>query len=77
MRPLILVTPSTQVTGAELLDHSISVGSRYLDAILGAGGLPVALPLTTDRQSLRAFLERADGVLLTGGDDLAPASRRS
>ena len=76
MRPLILVTPSTQVTGAELLDHSISVGSRYLDAILGAGGLPVALPLTTDRQSLRAFLERADGVLLTGGDDLAPALHR-
>ncbi len=76
MRPLILVTPSTQITGAELLDHSISVGSRYLDAILVAGGLPVALPLTTDRKSLRAFLERADGVLLTGGDDLAPVLHR-
>jgi putative glutamine amidotransferase len=76
MRPLILVTPSTQVTGAELLDHSISVGSRYLQAVLAAGGLPVALPLVTDRAELRAYLERADGVLLTGGDDIAPAIHR-
>ncbi len=76
MRPLILVTPSTQVTGAELLDHSISVGSRYLQAVLAAGGLPVALPLVTDRAELRAYLERADGVVLTGGDDLAPAIHR-
>lgn len=76
MRPLILVTPSTQVTGAELLDHSISVGSRYLQAILAAGGLPVALPLVTDRAELRAYLERADGVVLTGGDDVAPAIHR-
>ena len=76
MRPLILVTPSTQVTGVELVDHSISVGSRYFDAIIAAGGLPVALPLTTDRTLIRAFLERAQGVLLTGGDDLAPAIHR-
>lgn len=76
VRPLILVTPSTQVSGAELLDHSISVSSRYLQAVLAAGGLPVALPLVTDRAELRAYLERADGVLLTGGDDLAPAIHR-
>lgn len=76
MRPLILVTPSTQLTGAELLDHSISVGSRYLQAVLDAGGLPLALPLVTDRAQLRAYLELADGVMLTGGDDLAPAIHR-
>ena len=76
MRPLILVTPSTQVTGAEMLDHSISVSSRYLQAVLDAGGLPLALPLVTDRAELRAYLDRADGVLLTGGDDLAPATHR-
>ena len=76
MRPLILVTPSTQVTGAELMDHSISVGSRYLAAVLEAGGLPVALPLTTDPELLRAYLEQAAGVLLTGGDDIAPAIHR-
>ena len=76
MRPLILVTPSTQVTGAEMLDHSISVGSRYLDAIIDSGGLALALPLTTDRGLIREFLARADGVLLTGGDDVAPAIHR-
>jgi len=76
MRPLILVTPSTQRSGAELLDHSISVGSRYLQAVAAAGGLPLSLPLTTDREELRAYLQRADGVLLTGGDDLAPSIHR-
>jgi putative glutamine amidotransferase len=76
MRPLILVTPSTETSGAEFLDHSISVGSRYLEAILAAGGLPVCLPLVTERAVLREFLSRADGVLLTGGDDIAPTIHR-
>ena len=37
-RPIILVTPSTHAAGAEFPDHSISVSSRYLEAVLDAGG---------------------------------------
>lgn len=72
-RPIILVTPSTHAAGAEFPDHSISVSSRYLEAILDAGGLPVALPQLTRRGRLSEYLERADGVLLTGGDDIHPS----
>lgn len=71
-RPIILVTPSTHAAGAEFPDHSISVSSRYLEAVLEAGGLPVALPQLTQRSRLAGYLERADGVLLTGGDDIHP-----
>jgi gamma-glutamyl-gamma-aminobutyrate hydrolase PuuD len=71
-RPLMLVTPSTEASGAELKDHSISLGSRYLRAVLDCGGLPVALPLTTDRDQIAGFIARCDAVLLTGGDDIQP-----
>ena len=71
-RPIILVTPSTHAAGAEFPDHSISVSSRYLEAVLDAGGLPLALPQLTHRGRLAEYLERADGVLLTGGDDIHP-----
>ncbi len=71
-RPTILVTPSTQASGVEFLDHSISVGSRYLEAVLDAGGLPVALPQVTHRGRLAEYVEKADGILLTGGDDIQP-----
>ena len=71
-RPIILVTPSTHAAGAEFPDHSISVSSRYLEAILDAGGLPLALPQLTHRGRLADYLERVDGVLLTGGDDIHP-----
>jgi putative glutamine amidotransferase len=71
-RPLILVTPSPQDSGVELLDPSISVGNRYLEAVIEAGGLPLVLPLTTDRSRLAEYLTRADGVMLTGGDDIDP-----
>ena len=71
-RPIILVTPSTHAAGAEFPDHSISVSSRYLEAVLDAGGLPLALPQLTHRGRLAEYLERVDGVLLTGGDDIHP-----
>lgn len=51
------------------------VGHRqgYIDAILQAGGLPVVLPPLADEVTLRALFERMDGLLLAGGEDIAPA----
>ena len=71
-RPLILVTPSPQDAGVELADPSISVGNRYLEAVEEAGGLPLVLPLTTDRSRLAEYVSAAHGVMLTGGDDIDP-----
>ena len=72
MRPLILVSPSTSPAGAEMADHSTSVSSRYLQSVLDAGGLPLTLPLTTDRTALAEAVAHCAGVLLTGGDDIDP-----
>lgn len=71
-RPLIAITPSPQSKGWEFSDRSISLSLCYSQAIESAGGVPVAVPLTTDRDTLRTILDAADGLLLTGGGDVSP-----
>jgi putative glutamine amidotransferase len=39
---------------------------HYLDAILWAGGLPLMIPTVGDPETVRAYTERIDGVLLPG-----------
>jgi putative glutamine amidotransferase len=43
-----------------------------VQAVLAAGGLPLIAPASTDRSLLAESVRRADGVLLTGGDDINP-----
>ncbi|HEX3719379.1 MAG TPA: gamma-glutamyl-gamma-aminobutyrate hydrolase family protein [Verrucomicrobiae bacterium] len=71
-RPVILVTPSTESKGAEFDDASISVSNRYTDAIIAGGGLPQIFPATSSRAVIAEAVERCDGVLMTGGDDIDP-----
>ena len=70
--PLILVSPSIEKRGAEFHDLSVSLSVKYENAVLAAGGIPVTTPTTTDRRMLAEVVRRADGVLLTGGDDINP-----
>lgn len=71
-RPLIavnadLVAPKTGAAFAKL-----NLG--YLDAIMGAGGLPVILPpLRKDNLAdIDALLDQCAGIVLTGGGDMDP-----
>jgi putative glutamine amidotransferase len=70
--PLILVSPSIEKRGVEFHDVSASLSARYNSAILGAGGIPVTAPTSTDHAVLTECVRRTDGVLLTGGDDINP-----
>ena len=67
-RPLIGITTDT-VDGrsAYHLYHS------YSTAIEKAGGLPVAIPYGTDPALIPQYVDRFDGILFTGGNDLDPA----
>lgn len=49
-----------------------TVGRRYIDGVVAAGGLPVVLP-ALPRSSALAALDDLDGLLLTGGGDVDPA----
>jgi putative glutamine amidotransferase len=70
-RPLILVTPHTENEGTELPDAGISLSNRYAEAIAHSGGMPLVLPCSTDARMVREAISRADGVMLSGGEDIA------
>jgi putative glutamine amidotransferase len=70
--PMILVTPSTEEKGVEFYDYSLSLSQTYLDAISLAGGLPLTLPCSPSPKLISEFVRRANGVMITGGDDLQP-----
>jgi putative glutamine amidotransferase len=55
----------------------IGLMPSYIEAIRAAGGLPVMIPLGVDAETIRAILERVDGVLLPGGGDMDPAAYRA
>jgi putative glutamine amidotransferase len=48
------------------------LAAGYADAIVVAGGLPLVLPPLSKDADFDAFLDRLDGFLLTGGQDLDP-----
>lgn len=44
----------------------------YMEGILEAGGLPVMLSFTEDREAAKQSQEMLDGLLFTGGQDVSP-----
>ncbi len=50
----------------------IGGAEAYVQAVARAGGLPVLVPLGLAAAELRSLVERLDGVLFTGGGDIAP-----
>ena len=71
--PLIVVSTMTEHKGAEFRDRSTSLSFWYTRAIARAGGIPLLAPNFPEQKNLaREMVTRADGVMLTGGDDLQP-----
>jgi putative glutamine amidotransferase len=70
--PLILVSPDIEARGVEFQDLSISLSMNYQRALMEVGALPLAMPATTSRALVAECVRRADGVLLTGGEDVDP-----
>jgi putative glutamine amidotransferase len=82
-RPLVLITCSSataplaqgprQITGgpAPAPVRREALPSDYAQAVLRAGGAPVLLPNTADDEAVAAAVSAADGLLLSGGGDVA------
>lgn len=70
--PLIGVTLDAEPAGGWSKLPWYAIRQNYLSAIAAAGGLPVALP--HEPELAEAYLERIDGLLVTGGAfDVDPA----
>src|SRR6185503_16375781 len=74
--PGVLISGSTEQRGAEFADTSLSLSLNYPKAIKAGGGIPSVLPCIPDRDFIAEAVKRAEGILLTGGDDVAPSLYR-
>jgi putative glutamine amidotransferase len=68
--PLIGIT--TSVT-TDANPERAYVNAAYLHAVQQAGGIPILLPPHLDPRARAALRRRLDGLVLTGGGDIAPA----
>jgi len=69
--PVVAVsaTSDTRLGGA----HRVRLNSTYVIALESAGLVPIIIPPLASPEQARSILERVDGVLLTGGEDVDPA----
>lgn len=73
MAPLIGITAHQKLVDEEgyRVVHHVT-GSSYVRAVRKAGGLPVLLPMV-EPDDAPGLLDRVDGVVFTGGDDVDPS----
>jgi len=72
MQPVIGITGRPkEILSAEMNVRSYAVFHMYTDSVLAAGGVPVML-IPTSPDFADAQLDRIDGLLMTGGGDIAP-----
>lgn len=50
----------------------IKLFEDYVSSVIAAGGIPIILPVTTDKEILDKHLEIIDGLLISGGYDINP-----
>ena len=73
MRPRIGIT-SWHRDDPDKLERWEAIRETYTGAIRRAGGLPLVLPIADDDpQLIEDILDSVDGLLFTGGEDVAPA----
>ncbi len=71
-------TPIIGITGrkdnsARLHNYPMySVGQTYVEAILHSGGIPLIIPPVMTEDEAKALIAHLDGVLFSGGEDIAP-----
>lgn len=45
----------------------------YVNSVIQAGGIPIIIPVTTDKNILKEYIELMDGLIISGGYDVDPA----
>jgi gamma-glutamyl-gamma-aminobutyrate hydrolase PuuD len=72
-KPVILIPIGKQgqlAPRGEIQAVITSCNMQYIHSVVRAGGAPVLLPCMTDKEAIRAALQVADALLLTGGGDI-------
>lgn len=70
-RPIIGLTTYRKVAAQQNPLPVMALMPSYIEAVAAAGGVPVLIPLGLDEESLQILLQQVDGLVLTGGGDIA------
>ena len=70
-RPLIGINTDYRATGKGKTPHCY-LHSGYYEILMSANALPVFIPPLIKESDLSPILDKLDGLMLTGGDDLDP-----
>ena len=71
-----MVCPATQkpqpFTTAAVICTTSRSDKDYVDAVVRAGGVPLIIPFTTDKEVIVSQTQIIDGLILSGGHDVSP-----
>ncbi|MDR3706884.1 MAG: gamma-glutamyl-gamma-aminobutyrate hydrolase family protein [Capsulimonadaceae bacterium] len=73
-KPIIVISSGRINRGAaegDLQRIVLGLNSEYVESVVQAGGAPVILPRHSNLEAVRDAVEMADGLILTGGGDIA------
>lgn len=70
-RPLIGLTTYRKMAAQATPIPLFALMPSYPEAVLAAGGIPLLIPPNLDEPALQTVLEKLDGLILTGGGDVA------
>lgn len=70
MRPLIGITQD--IEPREAGGWKVYTDTAYQEVVLRHGGLPVMLPVPGNLSTVAELIERLDGILFSGGEDIHP-----
>lgn len=76
-RPIIGLTTYRKTAAQSTPVPLMALMPTYIDAVAAAGGIPVLIPLGLDEDALADLLSQLDGLVLTGGGDIAGDHYRS
>ena len=68
-RPLVGICPNFKEVGGK---NGYFLHPNYASIVSESGALPIILPLVGTREEAREFLDRVEGLVLTGGADIDP-----
>lgn len=74
-KPLIGITTKTRFSGGGDFSSNTEIHHspiHYIHSVHKAGGVPILLPLVASEEAVELWLDRLDGIILSGGMDVAP-----
>ncbi len=69
MKPIIGLTTFKEIKTTWTYNN---VSYNYVNSVLLAGGVPIMIPILKDTEDIDRYLDIVDGLIFTGGEDVAP-----